>query len=273
MKRSILFFTVLLFVFSSGTVISYAYDATGLWNYSEHSPWTNCQEEYVPVSGQVGILQTGSTFLIVGDHFSTYGTVSGDTYSYSDNFCEEGGTTSADITITMTSGTTATGNVSWTWSDPGGSCSGGHQITLNKQPQAPPVYDASGRWTFDESGFTHNCDSATPASSAYLDLTQTGNKITAVDDEGKQHSGFVDGSQYAVVRSYLDQGGRTTEWITVTLNSATQGSGTAKFVWDDDCDDCAGNWDLSVAKQAPVKPTGVTIPWLPLLLSDDAPTP
>ena len=197
-------------------------------------------------------MQTGSTFLVVTDDFSTYGNVSGNTYTYSDTFCEEDGAVSGSASITLTSENSAQGTVNWTWSGGGESCSGGHQLTLTKQAQAAPVYIATGKWNFNQSGFSHNCDSAnTPRGSGYFEVTQTGNKITAVDDRGEKYTGFVNGAEYAVVQSYLKEGGRTTEWVIITLNSGTQGYGTANFVWDDDCDDCSGRWSISITKVIP----------------------
>jgi len=118
--------------------------------------------------------------------------------------------------------------------------------------QAAAVYDATGKWTFNQSNFSHNCDSATtPRSSGYFEVTQTGNRITAVDDRGDQYSGFVNGTEYAVVRSYVSGAGRNTDWVIITLSSGTQGSGTANFVWDDDCEDCSGSWSISVTKVIP----------------------
>ena len=182
------------------------------------------------------------------DDFSTYGTVSGSIYTCSNTFCEETGYVVMTITITLTSETTATGTVSWTYYGTPG-CTGGHQLTLSKQSQSDPVYDASGKWNFTQSGFSSNCGSPnTPDSEGYFNVTQTGNKITALDNKGRQYTGFVNGAEYAVVRSYLDKGGRTTEWSKITLISATEGSGQAHFVWDDDCDDCDGDWNISVTK-------------------------
>ena len=265
MKRWILFLSVFVVVFSSSAVISLAYDATGIWNYSEHDPHTTCPDEYVPEDGEMGILQTGGTFLVVDDYFSTYGNVSGNTYTYSDKFCEDGGVVSVNVAITLTSETIATGTVSWSWSGPDASCSGGHQVTLSKQTQAAAVYDATGKWNFNQSGFSHNCDSATtPRSSGYFEVTQTGNRITAVDDQGEQHSGFVNGAEYAVVQSKVQAGGRNTQWVIITLSSGTQGSGTANFVWDDDCDECSGRWNISITKER----TGAS-PGIPLLLLDE----
>lgn len=251
MKKFIIFLSVLFVVFSSSTVSSFAYDATGIWNYSEHNLYTNCGSTDTPKSGEVGILQTGSTFLVVSDDFSTYGNVSGNTYTYSDAFCEEGGVVSGSASITLTSENSAQGTVSWTWSGDGESCTGGHQLTLTKQAQAAPVYDATGKWNFNQSGFSHNCDSATtPRSSGYFEVTQNGNKITVVDDKGEQYSGFVNGAEYTVVRSWELSGGRNTEWVIISLSSGgTQGNGTAEFVWDDNCYDCGGSWSISITKE------------------------
>ena len=140
MKKFIIFLSLLGVVFSSSTGISLAYDATGIWNYSEHNLWTKCGSTDIPESGEVGILQTGSTFLVVTDDFSTYGNVSGNTYTYSDTFCEEDGAVSGSASITLTSENSAQGTVNWTWSGGGESCSGGHQLTLTKQAQATRLY-------------------------------------------------------------------------------------------------------------------------------------
>jgi hypothetical protein len=32
------------------------------------------------------------------------------------------------------------------------------------------------------------------------------------------------------------------------LSSRTQGSGTGRTVWDDDCYDCSGSWNISITK-------------------------
>jgi hypothetical protein len=250
MKKWILFFTVVVVFSLSNAIISHAYDATGIWNYTEHSLWNNCGDSSVPVSGEIGIFQTGNTFLVVGGDFSAYGNVSGNTYTYSDTFCSDGGVAFVNIGFTLTAETSASGTASWSWSDSYESCSGGNQLTLNKQLQAAPVYDASGKWNFNQSGFSHNCDSSTtPRSSGYFELTQTGNKITVVDDQGKQYSGFVNGAKYTVARSYVVDNGRNTDWHIITLSSETQGNGAANFVWDDDCDDCSGSWNISITKE------------------------
>lgn len=270
MKKLTIFLSVLV-VFLFSAISSAAYDGTGIWNYTEHSLWNNCGEPNIPESGEVGILQSGSTFLVVDDDFSTYGNVSGSNYSYSDTFCEEGGVVSVSVNFFLTSENSAQGTVSWTWSGVGESCSGGFQITLSKQTQVAHLYDATGKWNFNQSGFSHDCGSATtPRGSGYFEVTQTENKITAIDDKGNQYSGFVNGAEYSVVRSWWLNGGRNTEWFIINLSSGgTQGNGTGEFVWDDNCDDCGGSWSISVTKEVST-PTKNAMPWIPLLLLDES---
>jgi hypothetical protein len=239
MKYKFMFTTALLATFMAMNV--FAYDATGMWNYSEHSAYNYCGITYTTESGEVGILQDGTSFLIVGGDFSTYGTVSGNSYTYTDAFCAYEGVVYLTGTITLTSATG--GNAVFTWDYYEGGvyyCYGGHQSTVTKQSQAAPDYDATGKWNFTQTGGKR---------SGYFTVTQTGNKITAVDDLGYQYSGYVNGSEYAVVRSYLESGGRTTDWYTITLSSETEGGGQGHYVWDNDCTDSSGSWSITVSKE------------------------
>lgn len=251
LKKKLFIIATLLCIFIPPYAFSYDVGVTGIWNFTEHTPWTNCPIEYIPQSGQFGALQTTeNTFLIVFGDWSAEGTLSGTTYTVTDSWCEDSGTVSEVVTINLTSDTTANGYVSWvyTQSSPYYTCSGGHQTILNKQPQAAPVYDATGTWSFLQSG-VNNCSGTPPPSSGSLIVTQTGNKITAVDNLGQQYNGFVNGYQYSLIRSYLQAGSRTTEWSLITLSSETQGAGTVEFVWDDSCSECWGDWNISMTKE------------------------
>jgi hypothetical protein len=162
MQRWLFFFTVIMGLLISGSAIGF--DATGIWDYNEHSHTNNCGEEDVPRSGEMGILQTGDTFLITGEDFSTYGTVSGATYTYTDTFCEDNGTVNGTAVITLSSATNGTGTVNWTWSGPGGSCGGSHQLTVTKKiSPSNPNHNATGKWNFTQSNSWNTCDpSSTP---------------------------------------------------------------------------------------------------------------
>ena len=264
LKQKLLIITTLLCIFIP--VYGFAFDATGIWNYSESYNNTNtCGEPNTPEpAGEVGLLQSGSTFVLIDAttrDWATEGTVSGNTYTFSDTYCEESGTVTQNVTINLTSDASGIGTVNWTYIEPGwGSCTGGHQFTISKQSQAAPLYDATGKWNFTQSGLEDYCGGfPAPPATGYLEVTQTGNKITATDNLGHQYNGFVDGNEYKVVRSYLPQGGgRTTEWGEVTLTSETQGSGKVWFAWDDNCDDCWGNWNISLTKEVPVSTYTIT---------------
>jgi len=67
---------------------------------------------------------------------------------------------------------------------------------------------------------------------------------------GQQYYGFVNGREYAVVRSFEPSGGgRTSVWSTVTLSSDKQGAGEVGLVWDNDCYDCWADWQISMSKE------------------------
>jgi hypothetical protein len=141
MKKTFII-SMLILLFMCVTSIARADDATGIWNYTSHSHWNNCGEPNVPQSGEVGILQNGSTFIVAGYGYAYYGNISGNNYTFSDKACVRGGVLSATGSGTLTSETTATDTVSLRWSGYGESCSGGYQETLTKQSQA--VQQAGG---------------------------------------------------------------------------------------------------------------------------------
>jgi len=124
-------------------------------------------------------------------------------------------------------------------------------LTISKPTPVTPLYDATGRWNFNLSNISYNCGDGPEQTSGYFDVVQTGNKITAVDNLGHEYNGFVDGTQYTVLRSYSRNGGRNTDFARIALSSATQGAGKAGFVWDDDSGECWGDWNISMTKEIP----------------------
>jgi len=57
--RILLLITVVIVLISAN---GYAYDATGTWNYTESNLYQNCPVPYILESGEISILQDGSTF-------------------------------------------------------------------------------------------------------------------------------------------------------------------------------------------------------------------
>ena len=272
MKKVTIPMALFLGIFLSNLISAADFDATGLWNYSQSSHTNNCGEPNpIAGSGVVGILQSVDSFLFVDldEGFSTIGSISGARYNFSDKFCEDFGVTTTNVAVTAASATQAAGPVNWTWTDGQDSCSGSFQIDLTKQPQGNPIYDASGKWTYTQSGFYESCvpSSTPPAASGYFQVTQTGNSVKAIDDQGVLYNGFIDGKTYNLVRTYPKDGGRTSVVYMVTLSSTNSGSGRAEFVWDDDCEDCWGQWNIVVNKEPVAKRNSQ--PGIPLLLLDD----
>jgi hypothetical protein len=256
MKLRILLLTTLVNVLISAN--GYAYDATGTWNYTESNLQHNCPAPYILESGEINILQDGSTFLIVSDAYSTQGTVSGNTYNFSDKWSDVYDFTlvsiSSQSSITLTSLTAGSGLTSFTasWTEGGGGfCNGSFTTTVSRQTPVNPVYDATGRWDYDLSNIYYNCGTGPGATSGYFDVIQTGNRVTAGDNNGNEYKGFVNGTQYRLFRSSLENGGRTTDWIFISLSSSTQGFGEAGFIWDDDYTDCWGNWNITITLLPP----------------------
>ena len=269
MKKAIILLAVLVGIFLPSYVLSATYDATGIWNYTGHSPWTNCPEQLPADSGTVLLIQTSDTsFIIVGDDFSKIGSINGAEYTFTDNWCENFGWIDETVSIMLSSASTGSGTVSWIYHEGDYSCSGGHSLSLTKQAQSTPTYDATGTWDFTQSGFWTGCGSSTPPrDTGYFNVIQSMSKISAQDDQGASYSGFVSGATYYVVRSYVEEGGRTAVVYTITLTSNTEGSGQAEIVWDNDCEECKGGWYISIFKQTDEEPKAM--PWIPLLLLDD----
>jgi hypothetical protein len=273
MKKVTIPITLFLGIFLSNLIFAADFDAAGLWDYREDSHANNCAEPN-PGSrnGMAGIIQTGDSFLFVdlNEGFSTFGSISSARYNFSDKFCEDPGVTTTNVAFTLSSATKAAGPVNWTYTEDQFSCSGSSQLDLTKRPQNNPIYDASGKWNYTQSGFSETCvpSSTPPSSSGYFQVTQTGPSVTAIDDQGNSYSGFIDGTTYSLVRTTFPiGGGRTTQVYLVTLGSATSGSGSAEFVWDDDCEDCWGQWTIVVSKEPAAKQK--SLPGIPLLLLDD----
>jgi hypothetical protein len=80
-------------------------------------------------------------------------------------------------------------------------------------------------------------------------ITQTGNDVTVLVEDGPTYTGTVEGSTYTVSASYEDEGGTVEETATFTLTSATEGSGTLAWSWTGDELSCNGGSSLYLTKQ------------------------
>ncbi len=81
-------------------------------------------------------------------------------------------------------------------------------------------------------------------------VTQTGNDVTLVDDDGYTWTGTVTGADYALSTSFPEDDGTITVNLSFTLSSSTSGSGTVTWSWTDGTDSCNGGFDVAFTKEA-----------------------
>jgi len=80
-------------------------------------------------------------------------------------------------------------------------------------------------------------------------MTQTGNNVTIVVDDGPTYTGTVDGSDYHLTATYTDGGETCTETVDFTLSSSTEGSGALTWSCTEGGVTCNGGSDLTLTKQ------------------------
>jgi hypothetical protein len=125
------------------------YDATGEWNFASSNTWAiggaGCDPDE-PGTYFSTIIQTGNNVTLAVHHPDTdeddtmfNGIVSGDTYYLTTTFGEDGGTQTINVIFTLSSETSGTGKVTWTWTDGVETCNGGSDITFLKQGSLQPL--------------------------------------------------------------------------------------------------------------------------------------
>ena len=125
-----------------------------------------------------------------------------------------------------------------------------------KRIQNPAIFDATGTWQYTTSNASPSCNGTTrPPVSGTLSFTQTGTKVTAttlVNGEQVEYRGFLSGSTYTLIRSYLDNGGTASQVITVDLSNGGTGSGSCDWVWTNGVfgQGCGGLFDISMTRAA-----------------------
>jgi hypothetical protein len=247
------------------------YDATGIWNYAEHSHWNNCGEPEFDGSGTMVLIQSGNSFILVSDIATQSGPVNGNQYTFIDRLWEDWGWTDVSATITLSSDSSGSAYITWTWSGFGTSCNGYFYMDLSRQVQNAPAYDASGDWDYNLSGHWNNCGDPNPPNQiGTIAMLQNSNRVSATDDLGQNWNGFVDGMTYTLVHSFAEDSGVTSRICTLNLTNKDQASGSCRWVWDldgDSSDFCQGGLHIGMVRQ-PVVETPRSMPWIPLLLME-----
>jgi hypothetical protein len=261
MKKRLLIFAILLVAMATPEYgFSATYIATGVWEYTTSNPWSDdpdCLES--TETGLTAIIQNGDTFTYTDKRGINTGTIIDANYTATISYPEEGGLTTQTILFTLRSKTMGSGIIYWTWTDGFYVCSGGSDITVNKQPDET-TYDATGIWDYSTSRDWNNCGDPIVSEGGSVSITQNGNTFRFVEQEMPQ-SGLASLKTYIAVSAYPEDEGTTTESILLTLSSNTSGDGTINWVWTDGIETCYGGYDISITKQAqqpnipPYKPT------------------
>jgi len=114
-----------------------------------------------------------------------------------------------------------------------------------------PPFDATSDWNVltSNSWVTGGC-SAVKDDTIELTITQTGDDITIVDDEGETYVGKVDGATYTFSGTFVD--GSFTYIVngTFTLNSNSSATGTVTYSGNDGVTFCNGGFDINLTRQS-----------------------
>jgi hypothetical protein len=108
------------------------HDITGIWSYSATNTWNDCGDSNDTVTGYVTVSQNENTFRFTDDRGTHSGVASGVTYVCSVSYPEDDGTTTESIIFVLTSASSGSGKINWTWTDGYESCSGIDSLTISK---------------------------------------------------------------------------------------------------------------------------------------------
>lgn len=115
------------------TLTTTSTNLTGNWNITETSGPNNCGDSQGVLTNYIGsINQTGASVTASFGGGSFSGNITGNTASLTGSMPDDGGTTSSTINVTILSGTSLSGSISWYWTDGYKSCSGTSSITGSK---------------------------------------------------------------------------------------------------------------------------------------------
>ena len=131
------------------------YDGTGEWKYSTSNIFTGSEPGCNPVDPVIStatVTQIVNNVTLVahdpeGDITFT-GSASGDIYSLTTTFPEDGGTMTINMIFTLSSINSGTGKVRYTWTNGVNTCTGGFDITFTKQQPVVPTGDGGGGGCF-----------------------------------------------------------------------------------------------------------------------------
>jgi hypothetical protein len=137
------------------------YDGTGTWTYSISNNWAVVCPPRQDETGTAIVTQTGQDVTMVSSNGDTFtGGVSGAGYNLSTSYPEQGGTVTANLSFTLSSDTSGSGTVAWTWTDGISLCNGGSDLSVNLCLGKPSLQTPIGpqptyQWSVNGVGWTY----------------------------------------------------------------------------------------------------------------------
>ncbi len=129
-----------LFHASGAQAADAIYDASGDWTWSTTDNYATGCDPDDDTTGNALVDQSGNNFTVqIQGETSDVGSIDGADYVYTASYPEDGGVTSESTSFTLTSAETAVGTSTWVWSNGGGSCSGGKNVTATKVDDVPSL--------------------------------------------------------------------------------------------------------------------------------------
>ena len=226
------------------------YNGTGIWKYTTSNPWKDSDycTSAPTETGFTNITQNGDTFTYANASGIHTGRVSGPNYIGEIKYRDDSGETTETLFVTLASlGTQGSGKVTWAWTDGYDICSGGSDITITKQPDVLPTYDATGIWNYSSSSHWNNCGDPNVSETTTISMTQDQNAFRFAD-RGIPMGGLVSGPNYICQASFPVGGGTNTSSIYFKLLSNTSGSGSVSWYWSDGITGCYGRNNFTLAK-------------------------
>ena len=100
-------------------------NVAGTWTITETADGTDCGDGISTFTYTIGVAQSGSNITVTADGLTFSGTLSGNQLVWSGSYPEDGGTTTANVTMTIASdGNSLSGSSTWSWTDGIDSCTG-----------------------------------------------------------------------------------------------------------------------------------------------------
>ncbi len=226
----------------------------GTWHTYETEYAEACGSGVYNLERQYVVSQDGCAISVSVDGQTFSGTVNDNIIQWQGSYPDDGGTTSASISLTV-SGSDLTGSTSWTWSDGHETCAGTTDVVgINAYPTPQPGTDEAscqvveGTWDTTETVDATNCSEGVYTQYRTYQVAQNG-CIIDVTIDGLTYSGTVSGTQLSWFGSFPEDGGTTSASVSLIFTGTNLG-GLSSWTWTDGGQSCSGTTTISSSRSA-----------------------